>query len=273
VNVTGTLNVLEFICSVKTKILFHASTIVANGSVDEEKRLSESWPSPDEFDEMPNLAYPISKFVCDRLMAKAVERGLPVKVFRFPVVGGDSTSGANVNYDNNQLMLRLMGYMSFKSMPCLPIPFFILPVDVCSDVSLTIFFNDLTPYEIYNIYNPNTCNEIDFVTVAEELGYSVEIEDSDKFKEKLSYLISNSKLTHSLKIWSDDDDVENRLLNPGGSTAVVVAWTSNPRDAFFSPKLSKFISNYPEHFEHALSIIRRDLNYAKETGLFKSLGI
>jgi thioester reductase-like protein len=102
INVIGTLNVLDFISTQKTKILFHALSIVANGSVEEEKRLSESWPAPDEFDELPYLAYPVCKYICDRLMAQSVERGLRVKVFRFPAIGGDSITGANVDYENNE---------------------------------------------------------------------------------------------------------------------------------------------------------------------------
>jgi hypothetical protein len=49
INVIGILKVLDFISTQKTKIFFHASSTVANGSVDEEERLSESWPAPDEF--------------------------------------------------------------------------------------------------------------------------------------------------------------------------------------------------------------------------------
>lgn len=82
-NVKGALNVLEFVVSQRTKLLFHASTIVANSTVAEDFSMSESWPGETDFDEMPNSAYPISKYVCDRLMATAVqERGLPIKVFR-----------------------------------------------------------------------------------------------------------------------------------------------------------------------------------------------
>lgn len=84
VNLKGTLKVLEFVTAQKTKLLFHASTIVANNKLDKDFSISEFWPKEDDFDDMPNTAYPISKFVCDRLMASAVEeRGLPIKVFRW----------------------------------------------------------------------------------------------------------------------------------------------------------------------------------------------
>jgi hypothetical protein len=53
-------------------------------------------------------------------------------------------------------------------MPGLPIPLFILPVDVCSELSVKIFFDDSAPYEMYNVYNPNVCNETDFVGIGED---------------------------------------------------------------------------------------------------------
>jgi thioester reductase-like protein len=273
INVIGTLNVLDFSSTQKTKILFHASSIVANGSVDEEKRLSETWPAPDECEKLPNLAYPVSKYVCDRLMAQAVERGLPVKVFRFPAVGGDSKTGGNVNYESNQLMLRLMGYLSLGYMPDLPFPFFVLPADVCSELSVNIFFDDSTPYEIYNVYNPNACNETDIVGIAKDLGYQVQVIEVQEFLERLSQVQGNSKLTQPLRIWTEGKEGDEKLPIIG-SVAVIQAWTNNPKKAFCSTKLSKYCAqNYPSKMETPLSIIKRDLSYIKSLGLFSKLGV
>jgi thioester reductase-like protein len=272
VNVTGTLNVLEFVCSVKTKVLFHASTIVANGAVDEEKRLSESWPAPEEFDDSPNSAYPVSKFVCDRLVFQAVERGVPVKVFRFPVIAGDSQTGGNVTVEDNQLMLRLLSYMNLKAIPALPVPFFILPVDVCSKLSLSVFFNDASPNEVYNIYNPNSCNETEFQEVARELGFNVELLEPDAYLEKLSSQDETSKLTQALTMWSGDKEMKKFLEDR--SPAVGTAWTHNPKNAFISRKLCALCPElYPEAIEHPISIIKRDMMHAKESGVFEKFGI
>jgi thioester reductase-like protein len=273
INVIGTLNVLDFISTQKTKILFHASSTVANGSVDEEERLSESWPAPDECEQLPNFAYPVSKLVCDRLMAQAVEIGLPVKVFRFPAVGGDSKTGANVNYENNQLMLRLMGYLSLGYMPALPLPFLILPADVCSELSVKIFFDDSTPYEMYNVYNPNACNETDFVGIAKDLEYEVQVIEFQEFSERLSQKQGNSIFIQSLKIWTEGKEGAEMLSNIG-SKAGIQAWIKNPKNAFCSRKLSKYCAeNYPSKMETPLSIIRRDLGYVKSLGLFSKLGV
>jgi thioester reductase-like protein len=273
INVIGTLNVLEFISTQKTKLLYHASSVVTNVSVDEEERLSESWPAQDEVEELPNLAYPVSKYICDRLMAQAVEKGLPVKVFRFPAIGGDSKTGANVNFENNQLMLRLMGYLSLGCMPALSIPFVILPVDVCSELSVKIFFDDSTPYEMYNVYNPNACNETDFVGITKDLGYLVRVITVQEFSDRLSKEQGNSILTQSLKIWTDAKEGAEVVSNIG-SKAAMQAWTNNPKNAFCSMKLSKYCAeNYPSKMEDPLSIIRRDLSYVKSLGSFSKLGV
>lgn len=105
----------------------------------EDNTMAECWPHESDFDEHPNSAYPISKFICDRIMGEAVTRlGLPVKVFRFPAVGGDSATGANLDYENNQLMLRMMSYLHLGIMPAVPIPFFVMPVDICVDLALKV---------------------------------------------------------------------------------------------------------------------------------------
>jgi thioester reductase-like protein len=270
VNVKGTLNVLEFVCSMKTKVMFHASSIVSNANLDEELTLDESWPKPDDFDEMPNSAYPISKFVCDRLMAQAVDRGVPVKVFRFPAVGGDSRSGANVAYDNNQLMLRLMSYLHLGFMPAIPIPFFILPVDVCSDLSLRVFFDDSTEYDLYNVYNPYAHNETELVLIGEDLGFRLDILEPEEFQAKLA-TVEDSILVHFLKEASDNKDAHNRFLKD--SPSVIKAWTRNPEKAFVSRKLSRIIPEYPRKIENTLAVIKRDLAYARSSGIFDKFGL
>jgi thioester reductase-like protein len=268
--VKGTLNVLEFTCSEKTKVLFHASTIVANAGLGEDFSLAECWPAEDEFDEMPNTAYPFSKFVCDRLMAQAVERGLPVKVFRFPAVGGDSLSGKNVNYENNQLMLRVMSYIHLGCIPAIPIPFFILPVDVCTDLSLRVFFDDESEFDLYNVYNPYAHNETEIVLAGEDLGFRIDIVEPEVFQKKLDE-VEDNHLIHVLKEMSGNKDAQDRFLKD--SPSVLQAWARNPEKAFVSKKLTRILDDYPRKVENTLSVIKRDLSYAHSSGIFDKFGI
>jgi thioester reductase-like protein len=246
--------------------------IVSNARIDDQLSLSESWPAPDESDEMPNSAYPVSKFICERLMAQqAVERGIPVKVFRFPAVGGDSRTGANVAYENNQLMLRMMSYLYLGALPALPLPFFILPVDVCSDLSLRLFFDDSTKYELYNVYNPYAHNETELVLIGEDLGFRLDIMEPEELRTKLN-TIEDSNLVHFLKEAAENKDVENKFLKD--SPAILQAWSRNPEKAFVSRKLSSVIPHYPKKVENTLSVIKRDLVYAQSSaGVFDKFGI
>lgn len=82
-NVKGTLNMLEFSTTGKTKYFFHASSIICNFKLAEDYSLSETWPGENDFVDVPLIAYPISKYVSERHLAVAAEeRGLPIKVFR-----------------------------------------------------------------------------------------------------------------------------------------------------------------------------------------------
>ncbi|CAL8146745.1 unnamed protein product [Orchesella dallaii] len=58
VNVEGVVNVLEFACENKLKHVFHASTIFAVASLDDETgHVSENWPKVGDFDDITTLGY------------------------------------------------------------------------------------------------------------------------------------------------------------------------------------------------------------------------
>lgn len=97
-------------------------------------------------------------------------------------------------------------------MPAVPIPFFILPVDTCVDLSLRIFFDDCTPDDIYNVYNPYPHNETELVLIGEELGYRVDVVEPDDFQTQMD-AIKDSKLIHFLKEATGNKDAQNRFVS------------------------------------------------------------
>lgn len=53
----------------------------------------------------------------------------------------------------------------------------------------------------------------------------------------------------------------------------MAAYTRNPTHAFVSKKLTQLMPEYPKHIENTLGVIRRDLEYAKKSGIFAKFGI
>lgn len=156
-NIQGLKNIFEFAVSKKLKHVFYASTIVAQKEIGEDGLYSESWPTLDQIAHLPNSAYPISKVICDLIAQETIQRRIPCKVFRFPNIGGDSVTCGNIKLDNF-MMIRFYTYMYLGIMPAYNIPLCMMPVDLCAEFSVNLFFNDEAPSSIYNIFNPNLGN-------------------------------------------------------------------------------------------------------------------
>ncbi len=76
-----------------------------------------------------------------------------MKAFRFPQIGGDSQTGDNMQLDSF-LMMRFFAYLYLGFMHKHSIAFNFLPVDQCASLSLELFFNPNTGYEMFNVLNP-----------------------------------------------------------------------------------------------------------------------
>lgn len=78
-------------------------------------------------------------------------------------------------------------------------------------------------------------------------------------------------MIHFLKEASENQVAQDRFLKD--SPAILQAYSRNPSHAFVSKKLSKLIPEYPKGIENTLSVIKRDLEYAKSSGIFAKFGI
>ncbi|MCS7476735.1 amino acid adenylation domain-containing protein [Umezawaea endophytica] len=91
-NVDGTARVVEFAAHGQVKALHHMSTIAVFSPAEPDGTLTEdSVPSAPE---ALGIGYTQSKWVAERIVADARDRGLPVTVYRIGRVSGDSTTGA-----------------------------------------------------------------------------------------------------------------------------------------------------------------------------------
>ncbi|CAL8118587.1 unnamed protein product [Orchesella dallaii] len=265
VNVFGTLYVLEFCSHLKTKHLFHSSSIVAVASTDQEGALSENWPTVDELEGVTDLGYPVSKMICDRLVQQSVLRGLPCKAFRFGGLIGHSKSGTFRHY-NNHLMLRFLCYMKLGAMPSVPVPAILLPVDLSANVALKIFFDEENaPFDIYNLCHPTPALEQEFPLLAKEFGYEVDVVDYNEFVNRFEREGEDSLLYPFKGLYENEDRYNNLMAFPDA----IRKWLEHP-DKFFSvKKVSKVIPEYVDSLQSTWDYVRRDLLYARETGLFQ----
>jgi thioester reductase-like protein len=274
INVGGTIKILEFATTVKTKLVLHASTMVAITKASD-GCMPETWPGAEDYNDLPNVGYGISKFICDRLVHQATERGVPCKSLRFPGIAGDSKTGHHTLTDNH-LMMRIISYMKMGMMPSLPLPFQLLPVDICASVAAKLFVNDECPFDIYNVTNPNCPLEQAFAQVGEELGYPIKVIDYSSFIKKLEEEGENSLLYPLKDLYFN----EETFIALSCSSQIIQAWmvktkmnTQTDTDFFRSAKLQKFVPEIVEQMELPTDTVKRDLHYSKKAGIFKKLGL
>jgi thioester reductase-like protein len=233
--------------------------------------LPEEYPGANEFDNLPNVGYSISKFICDRLMDQATQRGVPIKSLRYPGIAGDSRAGHHTMQEN-YMMLRMISYLKLGVMPSLPLPLQVLPVDTCASVGVELFFNDAAPFDVYNCTNPNCPLEQSVASVGAELGYPIKVIDYTEFIKKLE---EEGDLFLPLRnLYFNKETFAALSASPDLIKSFMLQLVLKKETDFFrSAKLQKFVPHIVEKMEISTDIIRRDLMYAKNAGVLKTFGI
>jgi thioester reductase-like protein len=128
-NVSGTVEILRLACRGRRKTVHYVSTIsVLSHEASPGKCLDESAPLIC----LPRQAggYPQSKWVAERLLESARERGVPVNIYRPGTITGDSLTG--VCNPDDFLYRFLRGCIAMGSAPEIEMQVDLLPVDYVS---------------------------------------------------------------------------------------------------------------------------------------------
>lgn len=270
VNIAGLRNILKFVCENKLKHFFHSSSILSVPTTDSEGRLSEDWPDVHDYDGVTFFAYPISKFIGDVLLKKAVERGLPCKAFRFPFIAGDSATGRSAAIHHNHLMLRYFYIMKCGRMPSNPVPLALIPVDTCANVSIRIFFDPRAPLsEIYNITHDKPDLDQEFPMIAKELGYPVEIVDFTEFAKQIENEPDDSVYSLFKQIYKNDED----LMATYTASKAIRIWMEGEQNFWLSRKVIELIPEHYSTLDSSIICLKRDLLFAKSSGYFEKFGL
>ncbi|MDR9404037.1 MAG: thioester reductase domain-containing protein [Halothece sp. Uz-M2-17] len=126
VNVQGTQEIIKFASFVKTKVLHYISTVaVLESRAYRGKVITES-DSLNHSEEM-YMGYSQSKWVAEKLVRVAQERGLPACIYRPSLIAGDSRSGI---WNTDDFTCRFFkGCIQLGSFPDLDLVFDLAPVD------------------------------------------------------------------------------------------------------------------------------------------------
>lgn len=271
INVMGTKHVLEFACYKQTKMVFHASTFAMIYSTDKGS-LSEKWEPTLAPEKVPsNQGYTISKYIAEQLVKQAVEKGIPCKSFRLPLIAGDSTTGWH-DIRGNHAMLRFLTYMKVGALPSIPVPIIQLPVDYCAEVAVRLFFDDNTPCDVYNIIPRKVVVEQEFPKIAESFGYKVSIVEYEEFLNRVKDLGEASPIFAFMEHYENTKMVDSLLSSPA-IPSMEHFLLDDLQQYFYSEKLHRYCPDLYERIESPLSMVKRDLQYLKEVGIFDKFGL
>ncbi len=110
-----------------------------------------------ETDDLPewrgiHLGYSQTKWVSERLVLQAGRAGLPVSVYRPPLIGGDSRSGA---WHQDDLLQRLLqGCLALGLAPDLPWPLDLVPVDYVADAVTALAWTPAAEGRCFHLQHP-----------------------------------------------------------------------------------------------------------------------
>ncbi|MBE9044167.1 thioester reductase domain-containing protein [Pleurocapsales cyanobacterium LEGE 10410] len=170
-NVLGTQEVLRLACWRKTKPVHYVSSVaVFEAAAYAGKLVRES----DSFDHWQgiDLGYSQTKWVAEKLVKIAKTRGLPVAIYRPPLIAGHSKTGLSNTDDFISLMLK--GCIQMGSFPDLDYLLDMSPVDY---VSQSIVYLSQQPESIgraFHLQHPQPVHLSKIVKLLSFVGYKID---------------------------------------------------------------------------------------------------
>lgn len=194
INVQGTINVLRFAERAGAKLRHMSTCSVSGEHLRENDRYSLYTEADFDIGQIwENNIYVKSKYLAEKEVFKAGEKGLDVKIFRLGRLVGRASDGVfQKNPDNNAFYLLMR---AFNVVRCIPetmknIPVDMTPVDYAAKVVMVL---SKTEEKVFHVIQPDPQKAGDIIT---EINPSVHILSDAKFSEKLVELSAGNYKGH-----------------------------------------------------------------------------
>jgi thioester reductase-like protein len=206
-NVLGTQEVLRLACQSKVKPLHYVSTdAVFDSSAYYGKEVKES--EPILHTEGIDLGYTQTKWVSEKLVTIARDRGLPVTIYRPPLIAGDSKTGI---WNTDDFTCRFIkGCIQMGILPDMNCGITLVPVDYVSRAVVYLSQQKESRGQAFHLNNPNYSSWNEVTTWINELGYPVRQLSYEEWEAKLIEVVSyqenalNGLLPFFLRRWSEE---------------------------------------------------------------------
>ena len=172
-NVLGTQEVLRLACTGEIKPVHHISTlgVLALPPEEDDKIIDENVYLDVQRDQLVD-GYSQSKWVAEKLIQQAHERGIPTCVYRLGRVGGHTGSGA---WNPGDYLCRWMrGCIQLGRVPDVEDSLDVTPVDYMSEAIVHLSCWAGEPGKIFHLFNPKPPTVADFLAYGRSFGYRLE---------------------------------------------------------------------------------------------------
>jgi thioester reductase-like protein len=130
-----------------------------------------------------NLGYDEAKWVGERCLLHAADRGLPLARYRPGEVGGDSVSGRCVT--DHFLIAAIKGFLQFGAFPALDIEVDVAPVDYVARSMVYLIFEGNPLGQAFHLTNPNRRQMSEALAYLRSLGYQFEELPFEELRDRL----------------------------------------------------------------------------------------
>ena len=185
-NVGGTQEIIKLACQGQIKSLHYTSTLSVlpptplpgRTKIYERDKLAD-YP-------VPAGGYNRSKWVAEQLVAQAVDRNLPVTIYRPGPISGHSQTGV---FNRNDFLYRLMqGYVQSGMAPDGEVPLDLLPVDYVSKAMVYLSLRPESLGKAFHLIHPDSASSNLLFEACQGAGYPIQRVAYGTWFEKLMHI-------------------------------------------------------------------------------------
>jgi thioester reductase-like protein len=170
-NVEGTREVLKLACTTRAKTLHHVSAVDVFVSRESEGEVMRE-QDPLDPSGVPH-GYVQSKWVAEKLVTAARERGLPVAVYRPWVIMGHSETGTC--HETDYMAVSLKGSLQLGEVPDLDMYVDVMPIDYVSRALVHISQQPEALGRIFHFANQRTAHLRQVYNWLRDMGYDLRV--------------------------------------------------------------------------------------------------
>lgn len=184
-NVLGTQEVLRLACETKVKAFHYVSSVAVFESPAYAGKVVKE---QDEFSHWEGifLGYSQTKWVAEKLVKIAGTRGLPITIYRPPLIAGDSQTGVCNTHDFINLMIK--GCLQMGYFPDVDYNLDMSPVDYVSKAVVYLSRQEKSIGKAFHLQHPQPASLKSLVEWVRSFGFDIKM---ISYEEWQNYLVNN----------------------------------------------------------------------------------